>query len=464
MPRVSEDEVLQRVDGYLRERRQAGLDGLREFLAIPSVSALSAHQGDVRRAADFLVERLTAAGLEGARLLETPGHPVVYAEWLHAPGRPTALVYGHYDVQPPDPLELWTSGPFAPAERDGRIFARGTADDKGQVWMHLLAAEALLRTTGGLPLNLKFLLEGEEEVGSRHLKGLVAERRAELAADVVVISDSGFYARGQPAIVYGLRGLCTLEFSLHGPERDLHSGDYGGGVQNPLHALAELVAGLHDDQGRVAVAGFYDDVLPPTAQERAAIASLPFDQAAYLREAGVPDTFGEAGFSTAERTRLRPTVEVNGLWGGFQGEGSKTIIPAVAHAKLTCRLVPDQDPARILRVLAEHLRRRCPAGVRLEVRPGDGSAATVAPLDSAYVRAAAAALRRAFGADPVYTRMGGSIGVVPAFSEELGAPVVLMGFGLPDDHIHAPDESFDLGQYDRGQRAIAAYWCAIGGG
>lgn len=453
---------LDAVDRHLRAHRERGLQGLQEFLSIPSVSAVSAHRADMVRAADFLADRLRAAGLQDVAVLPTGGHPAVFAQWLGAPGRPTALVYGHYDVQPPDPLELWTTPPFAPSVRDGRLFARGAADDKGQVWMHVLAAEALLQTTGRLPLNLRFLIEGEEEVGSTHLKSFVAAHRQELAAEVVVISDSGLYAPGLPAIVYGLRGLCALELTVRGPSRDLHSGEYGGAVQNPLHALAELVAGLHDPEGRVAVEGFYEDVRPLPDQERAALARLPFDAEAYRRDLGVPAVFGEAGYSTTERTTARPTVEVNGMWGGFQGEGSKTVIPAEAHAKLTCRLVPDQDPARIGQQVADHLRRRCPPGVRVEVTAHEGAPATVAPLDSEYVRAASRALRGAFGAEPVHTRMGGSIGVVPAFTEQLGAPVVLMGFGLAEDHIHSPNESFDLDNYDRGLRALAAYWLELG--
>jgi len=458
------DDPLAAVDRHLAANRAQGLQGLREFLSIPSVSAVSDHRADVQQAAAFLADRLRAAGLDEVAVLPTPGHPVVYGQWLHAPGRPTALVYGHYDVQPADPVESWTTPPFLPAERGGRLFARGAADDKGQVWMHILAAEALLRTAGRLPLNLKFLIEGEEEVGSTHLKAFVAEHREQLAADVVVISDSSLYAPGLPAIVYGLRGLCALELTVRGPARDLHSGEYGGAVQNPLHALAELVAGLHDREGRIAVEGFYDDARPLSAAERAAVARLPFDEDAYRRDLAVPATFGEAGYTTPERCTGRPTVEVNGMWGGFLGEGSKTVIPAAAHAKLTCRLVPDQDPERILDLVARHLERHCPPGVRVEVALRGGSPATVAPLDSEYVRAAARALRGAFGAEPVYTRMGGSIGVVPAFTQELRAPVVLMGFGLADDHIHAPDESFDLGNYDRGMRALAAYWHGLGAG
>jgi acetylornithine deacetylase/succinyl-diaminopimelate desuccinylase-like protein len=452
------DGILATVDSWLLAHRQQGLAGLEAFLAIPSISALPAHAPDGRRAASFLAERLGAAGFHGVTLLETGGAPAVYGEWLQAPGRPTALVYGHYDVQPVDPEGLWTSPPFAPTTRQGRLYARGAADDKGQVWMHLLVAEAFLRTQGALPVNLKVLVEGEEEVGSRHLPALVAAEKRRLAADVVVISDSSFLAPGLPSVAYGLRGLCAMELHVYGAARDLHSGEYGGAVQNPLHALASLVAGLHGADGRVAVPGFYDGVRPIPAEERAALAALPFDAEAALRAVGVSEGFGEPGYTALERTTLRPTLEVNGMWGGFTGAGSKTVIPAAAHAKITCRLVPDQDPERVLAAVAADLERRCPRGVRLEVETHGGHPATLVPRDAPVVRPVVPALRDAFGREPVWTRMGGSIGVVPAFAHTLGAPVVLMGFGLPDDNIHAPDESFDLGQYARGQQALASYW------
>lgn len=455
--------VLTDIDHYLTEKRAVGLRGLSEFLAIPSVSALPVHQANIVRAAEYLATALAGIGFERVELRETGGAPAVYGEWLRAEGAPTALVYGHYDVQPVDPENLWTTPPFVPDVRQGRLYARGAADDKGQVWMHLQAADALLRTTGSLPVNLKLFIEGEEEIGSLHLGRYVQEHRDELASDVVVISDSSMYAPDQPMIITGLRGLVGMEFVVRGPRRDLHSGEYGGAVQNPLHALAELVSGLHDGEGRVRVAGFYDDVRPLASSERAALAQLPHDEDQYCTELGIPAVFGEHGYSTLERVAARPTVEVNGLWGGFQGEGAKTVIPADAHAKITCRLVPDQDPQKVLRALRRHLEEHCPPGVRLEVVASNhGFPASVISLDSPYVQAAARALRGAFGTDPVYSRMGGSIGVVPAFQQIRQAPVVLMGFGLADDCIHAPNESFDLRNYDRGIRAITAYWLELG--
>ncbi len=461
-PRV-EHAVLTDVDHYLTQRRVAGLRGLSEFLAIPSVSALPNHHEDVLRAARYLEAAFSAIGLERVELRETGGAPAVYGEWLHVEGAPTALVYGHYDVQPVDPEGLWTTPPFAPEVRRGRLYARGAADDKGQVWMHLQATEALIRATGGLPVNLKFLIEGEEEIGSLHLGSYVADHQMELSSDVVVISDSSMYAPGQPTIVTGLRGLLGLELIVRGPRRDLHSGEYGGAVQNPLHALAELVAGLHDGEGRVRVAGFYDDVRPLSSSERATLAKLPHDGDQYLAELGIPAVFGEPGYSTVERSAVRPTLEVNGLWGGFQGDGAKTVIPAEAHAKITCRLVPDQDPRRVYGAVRRHLQEHCPPGVRLEiVSSHEGFPASVVSLDSPYLQAAARALHGVFGKDPVYSRMGGSIGVVPAFQQILQVPVVLMGFGLAEDCIHAPNESFDLSNYDRGMRAIAAYWLELG--
>jgi acetylornithine deacetylase/succinyl-diaminopimelate desuccinylase-like protein len=445
-------------DRALAARREEGLAGLAAFLSIPSVSALPAHAGDVRRAAGFLAEAFREAGATEVAVWETGGHPAVYAAWLGAPGRPTALVYGHYDVQPPDPEDRWTSPPFQPTVRGGRLYARGASDDKGQVWMHVEVLRALVRAAGGPPLNLKFLVEGEEEVGSRSLPALVARERERLRADAVVISDSAFLAPGVPALPHGLRGLALLEVTVRGAHRDLHSGEYGGAVPNPLHVLAELVAGLHDRTGRVAVPGFYDDVRPPTPAEREVLARLPVDFEAALRGLGVPASYGEPGYTALERTTLRPTLEVNGLWGGFTGEGSKTVIPSEAHAKISCRLVPDQDPARVLACVRDDLFRRCPRHVELEVRLGGGHPATVVPPDAPVLAAASRALERAFGRPAVVTRMGGSIGVVPALTQELGAPVAFVGFGLPEDAIHAPDESFDLGQYERGMRALVALW------
>ncbi len=459
---VAQDQYDQ-VDLYLREHRSAHLRSLKELLAIPSISTLPAHAGDMRAAAQTLVGRMTAIGLEDVTLHETGGHPAVSGSWLHAPGKPTVLVYGHYDVQPVDPLHLWTTPPFEPTERNGKLFARGASDDKGQVWMHLMVVEALLQVTGGLPLNMKFLIEGEEEIGSRNLPAFVANHRDLLAADVIVISDTPMFAPGVPTLCYGLRGLAALEIHLTGSTADLHSGLFGGSVQNPLHALATLIASLHDAHDRVTVPGFYDDVQPLSADERAAFAKLPHDDAAYIEQLGVPAVFGEEGYTTLERTWARPTLEINGMWGGFTGEGSKTIVPSSAHAKITCRLVPHQQPERISAAVAAFLEANCPPGVRLTIdTKGYGSPATVTPIDSFWMRAAARAMQRAYGVQAGFIRMGGSIGVAPTFTDVLGAPLVLMGFGLPDEQFHAPNERFDLGNYDRGERTLAAYWLELG--
>src|SRR5712691_2784100 len=332
---------------YLEQHRQRFLDDLFELLRIPSVSALPAHRSDVGRCAEWLAEHMRGIGLEHVEVLPTAGHPVVYADWLHAPGRPTVLVYNHYDVQPVDPLDEWESPPFEPVVKDNRLLGRGAADDKGQLFLHLKAVEALLRADGGLPVNLKFIYEGEEEIGSEHFEPFLVEHRELLEADLVVVSDTAMFDRGLPSICYGLRGIAYFQVELEGPNTDLHSGAFGGAVANPAEMLARLIAQLKDQNGRITIPGFYDEVRPLSDQERAEIARLPFDEVRYRRELGVDELWGEAGFSPLERVWARPTLEVCGLWGGFQGEGSKTVIPARAGAKLSCRLVPDQDPERI---------------------------------------------------------------------------------------------------------------------
>lgn len=444
---------------YLAQQREAHLKELSEFLTFPSISALGEHKADMVRTAEWLVAAMTRAGLENARILPTAGHPSVYAEWLHAPGAPTALVYGHYDVQPVDPLHLWESPPFSPTVRDGKIYARGAVDDKGQVFAQLKAVEALLRTEGKLPVNLKFLVEGEEEIGSRHLPALLREQKELLQADVVVISDTAFFAADVPAVTTGLRGLVALELTLRGPKGDLHSGVYGGAVQNPLHAMVQLLAGLRGPDGRILVEGFYDKVRPISPEERQAWASLPFSEEALRQEVGAPGLFGEAGFSAIERTWARPTLEVNGLWGGFTGEGTKTVLPAEAHAKITCRLVPDQEPDEIYELIARQLHENLPPGVTLEVRKEKGMGRPVlTPVDHPAVRAAFDALRETYGKEPVPIRSGGSIPIVESFATILGLPSVLLGFGLPGENEHAPNEHWDLRMFDGATRTLARYW------
>jgi acetylornithine deacetylase/succinyl-diaminopimelate desuccinylase-like protein len=447
---------------YLAAHRPAAVEDLADFLRIPSISSLPDHRSDVERAAEWLAARLRRAGMEWVRVHPTPGHPVVTASAPYQPGRPTVLVYGHYDVQPVDPLSAWQTPPFEPSVRDGRLYGRGTSDDKGQLYMHILAAEALLRTTG-LPVNLTFLFEGEEESGSIHLHEFIRTHQDLLKADVVVISDTPMYGPDMPAICYGLRGLAGLEVRVDGPAQDLHSGVFGGAVANPAHVLADLIHSLHTPDGRVAVSGFYDGVRELPASEREALAALPFDPDAFLQSTGSPALFGEPGFTTLERTWVRPTLDVNGMWSGFIGEGRKTIIPAYAMARITCRLVPHQDPAAVMDRVVAHLTDRCPDTVRLTVNRQEADPGILTPLDHPVVKATETAIRSVFGRDPVRILMGGSIPVVLTFLDVLQAPTVLLGFALPDEHFHAPNEYFTLENFFRGQDTIAALWQALAG-
>jgi acetylornithine deacetylase/succinyl-diaminopimelate desuccinylase-like protein len=394
-------------------------------------------------------------GLQNVRLVETPGHPVVYGEWLGAPGAPTVLFYGHYDVQPVDPLDQWESPPFEATVREGEIYARGAADDKGQVFMHFKAIEAHMRATGRLPINIKVLLEGEEEVGSAHLDEFVRTHRDQLAADVVVISDSPMFQRGVPSICYGLRGLVYYQIDLRGTKTDLHSGSFGGAVANPAFVLAQILAQMKDRGGRVRIPGFYDDVRPLTEEERQQWRRLPFDERRYRRELGAPKLYGERGYSTLERVWARPTFEVNGLLAGFTGEGAKTVIPAVAMAKVSMRLVPDQDPDKIAQLFEAYVRKIAPPTVELTLTRMHGGRPWMAPLDNPFVQAAGRAIEKGFGARPVFTREGGSIPVVSTFQEVLGVPSVLFGIGLPDENAHAPNEKLDLTNFYNGVIAAA---------
>ncbi|PNY81460.1 dipeptidase [Deinococcus koreensis] len=449
----------------LKTRADASLAELIEFAGIPSISAQSAHAPDMARAADWLRARLERAGLQNVSLWPTAGHPAVYGEWLGAPGAPTALVYGHYDVQPPEPLERWSTPPFTPTLVGERLYGRGVSDDKGPLLLTVQAVDALLSATGTLPLNLKFLFEGEEEVGSAHLPGLVAARAGELRADFVISADGGMWSADFPSLTVSGRGLVALEFSVHGPARDLHSGRHGGALHNPLHAAAALVASLHDGRGRVAIPGFYDGVQELSPDERAGLAGLPFSDAAYLEQTGAPGVYGEAGYSTLERQWHRPTVEVNGLWGGYSGEGSKTVLPAEAHVKLTCRLVPGQHPDTIAARLAEHLQNQTPPGVRLELRPGDHAAGPYSlPAGHPLRRAAGQVLRELYGTPPVEVGMGGSIPILETFGGVLGLDTVLFSFAVGDENIHAPDEFFRIGRLYEGQEAWTRLWWALGNG
>lgn len=435
---------------WAEENRARHLSELVEFLRIPSISSSSEHRADVARAAGFLEAELRRLGMD-AHAFPTEGHPVVYGEWMGAgPDRPTVLVYGHYDVQPVDPLALWKSPPFEPEVRDGALYARGAVDDKGQVWLHLKAFEAW-RSVGGPPVNVKMVFEGEEEVGSVHLGAFLDRERARLGADAVVVSDSPMFAKGVPSICYGLRGLVYVQVDVEGPAVDLHSGSFGGAVLNPANALARLIAGLQDASGKVLVPGFYDDVRELDARELDETRRLPFDEGAWLATAGNPPApWGEPGFHVLERIWARPTLEVNGIWGGYQGEGAKTIIPAKASAKISMRIVPDQAPLEIEEKLAAHLKRIAPKEVKVTVTRLHGGEAFLSEVDHPAFRATERALERAFGKKPLLTREGGSIPFTATIQAALRCPVILVGFGLPDQNSHAPNERLDLENYEKG--------------
>ncbi len=455
------DSGLTEFEKYLSEHRNEHIETLQKFLRFQSISTLPEHRDDVRKCAEFLADELRQLGFEHVELMTTPGHPVVYADWMHAPGKPTVLVYGHYDVQPVDPLELWDTPPFEPTVRNNQIYARGSSDDKGQVWMHLKAFEALLKTTGTLPVNVKFCIEGEEEIGSRHLPALLEQNADKFAADVIVISDTTMLGSDRPSVCYGLRGLTSLQIDVKGANSDLHSGLYGGGVQNAVHALVQLLNSLHDENGKILVEGFYDDVQPLTKDEKKAYQALSFDEEQVRKDLGVPELFGEAGYSYLERVWARPTLEINGIYGGFQGEGTKTVIPNEAHAKITCRLVPDQDPVKIQDLIEQHVQKHRPPGVTVSVQRFDAGRPYVTPFHHPAIQWASKAYEKAYGVPAAFTRMGGSIGVVEAFDRILKAPVVLMGFALSDENFHAPNEHFSLDNFDKGMRVLCHYWVGL---
>jgi acetylornithine deacetylase/succinyl-diaminopimelate desuccinylase-like protein len=446
---------MNQVVDFINVNRDRYVDELKQYLAIPSISALPQHAADVRKAAEWTGDALRSAGLENVRLIDTPGNPVVYGDWMNAPGKPTILFYGHYDVQPVDPVDLWTSPPFEATVRDGEIYARGAADDKGQVFMHIKAVEAHIKKAGSLPLNIKFFIEGEEEVGSVNLDEFVRTHKQDLAADVVVISDSGMFARGIPSICYGLRGLAYYQIDLRGTKSDLHSGSFGGAVANPAFVLAQVLAQMKDRGGRIKIPGFYDDVRPLSDAERAEWKKLPFNDTKYRKELGAPKLFGETSYSTLERVWARPTFEVNGLLSGFTGDGAKTVLPAIAMAKISMRLVPDQDPKKIGELFEAYIRKIVPKTVELKLTRMHGGKPWMTEFDNKYVRAAGRAIEQGFGKSPVFTREGGSIPVVSTFQEELGLPSVLFGVGLPDENAHAPDERLDLGNFHNGIIASA---------
>ncbi len=444
------------LEAHLAATRDQRMASLLEFLRIPSVSTLPEHAADVRRAAEWLADALRSAGVEHVEVADTDGHPIVYGDWLHAGDVPTILVYGHYDVQPVDPIDEWTSDPFEPVVDGDRLVARGSADDKGQIHAHVIAAGGLLATRGRLPINIKYVFEGEEESSSLHLDPWLETNRDRLGADAAIISDTGFFEGNIPAITVSLRGLMYAQIDVVLSAVDLHSGSYGGAVHNPAVALAQIIAALKGPDGRVRIPGFYDAVEELSERDRAAIAELPFDEEEYRAMVGVPALVGEAGYSTLERRSTRPTLDVNGIWGGFQGEGSKTIIPARAHAKVSCRLVAAQDPDDIFRKFEAFVTEIAPPGVDVSVRLLGTGRPTLTPVDHPVTQAAARALERVFGQAPVYLREGGSIPVAASFRSILGLAVVLEGFTQPNDLAHAPNEWFDLRNYEGAIRAIVA--------
>ena len=449
----------QATNAFVEDNQSRLLEELQEFLRIPSVSTLPEHFPDVRRAAEFVAASMRAAGLENIEIIPTAKHPLVYADWLHAPGKPTVLCYGHYDVQPPDPLNEWISPPFEPTIRDGNLYARGSADDKGQMYMHIKAVEALLAVNGTLPVNLKFLIEGEEEVGGESVAKFVAENPAKLKADVALVSDTELFAEGWPTLCIGLRGLIYTEIEARGPSRDLHSGMYGGAAPNAVFGLVELLAKLKDANGRIQVPGMYDDVEPPAPAEKHSWSILPFDEKDFLsHEVGSRCLTGEPGYPVLERVWARPTLEVHGIAGGFTAAGAKTVIPARATAKVSMRMVPRQNPEKVIAAYKKFVADNTPAGIETEVRVLSWGPAILVNPDHPAIRVAAQAFADVMGKETVYIRSGGSIPIVGDFATHLGIPTILMGFGLPDDGLHSPNEKYKIANYYAGIMTIAHFF------
>jgi len=443
------------VIAFIDANRGRFVEELTAWVRVPSISSDAAHAVDVRRSAEHLAVELRALSAGRVEIWPTAGHPAVFAEWMQAPGKPTLLVYGHHDVQPVDPLPEWITPPFEPAVREGRLWGRGVVDDKGQVHIHAKAIESFVRTVGRVPVNIKLIVEGEEEIGSVNLETLLREHAADLAADFVCVSDTAMFGRGIPSLCVGLRGLAYVEVFVDGPSTDLHSGSFGGGLMNPVNALAKMIASLHDEAGHITVPDFYDAVLPLRDDERRQIASLPFHEDEWLRSTGAPAAWGEAGYSTLERIWARPTLDCCGIQGGFQGEGAKTILPARASAKVSCRLVPDQEPEDIARKLGDHLQRIAPPGVRVRVETLHGGRPYLAPTDHPVYDVAKRAFSKAFGRETVFMREGGSIPFVRTIADATGKPCLLMGFGQPDENAHAPNEWLDLENYHLGIKSAA---------
>jgi acetylornithine deacetylase/succinyl-diaminopimelate desuccinylase-like protein len=447
---------MQTIKNYVAQNKQRFLDELFELLRFPSVSADPAYKTEVLKTADFVAQKLTDAGADKVEVCPTAGYPIVYGEKIIDPAKPTVLVYGHYDVQPADPLELWHTPPFEPTLRDEKIYARGACDDKGQFYMHVKAFELMMQTDT-LPCNIKFMIEGEEEVGSNNLGLFVQANKQKLKSDVVLISDTSMLSMENPSLETGLRGLSYLEVEVVGPNRDLHSGVYGGAVANPATILCQLIASLHDEHNHITIPGFYDDVLPLSEADRAALNKAPFDLEDYKKDLGVNDVWGEKGYTTLERTGTRPTLEVNGIWGGYTGEGAKTVLPSKASAKISMRLVPNQQSDKITQLFTEHFQKIAPSYVKVKVSAHHGGEPVVTPTDSVAYRAAQKAISESFGKEPIPTRGGGSIPIVALFEKELGIKTVLMGFGLDSDNLHSPNEKYDLANYYKGIETIPLF-------
>jgi acetylornithine deacetylase/succinyl-diaminopimelate desuccinylase-like protein len=448
--------IMENIKQYIQDNKQRMLDELFELLRFPSISADPAYKGAMFKTADYVAEKLMQSGADKVEICPTAGYPIVYGEKIIDRSKPTVLVYGHYDVQPPDPLELWDTPPFEPTVRDGKIFARGACDDKGQFYMHVKAFELMMKS-GTLPCNIKFMIEGEEEVGSANLGIFVKANKERLKADVVLISDTSMISMEHPSLETGLRGLSYLEVEVTGPNRDLHSGVYGGSVANPATILAKMIASLHNEDNHITIPGFYDDVIDLRAEERAAINAAPYNEEAYKADLGINELWGEKGYSTFERTGTRPTLEINGIWGGYTGEGAKTVLPSKASAKISMRLVPNQSSDKITALFTEYFKQIAPPYVKIKITPHHGGEPVVTPTDSIAYKAAQRAIAEAFGKDPIPTRGGGSIPIVALFEAELGIKTVLMGFGLDSDNLHSPNEKYDIFNYYKGIETLPLF-------
>ncbi len=448
---------MEAVINYIKENNANYISELIDYLKIPSISTLEENKRDMQKCASFVADKLKDAGMDRVEIFQTAGHPLVYGEWLGAPGQPTVLFYGHYDVQPVDPLDLWDSPPFEPVIKDGKIWGRGTSDDKGQNFVHIKSVEAFFKTTGRLPVNVKFILEGEEEIGSEHFSEFLKEKKELLKCDTVVISDTSLYGEGIPTIGYGLRGLCYMEIEVTAANRDLHSGTFGGGVANPINELAKIIAKLHDKNGKITIPKFYDDVIPLTKKERENFKRLKFSDKAYAKELGLKELQGEKGYSTLERVWARPTLDSNGIVGGYTEKGAKTVLPSKATAKISMRLVPNQTPDKVAKLFTNYIKALAPKSVKVEVRNLHGAYPVVVSLDSPAMVAASNALAKAFKKKTVFTREGGSIGVVVDFVKQLKVPAILMGLGLDSENIHSPNEHFSLKSFELGIMSSAYF-------